>query len=136
MSRRLMLAAVASLALTVSSASGGTPLGGDDTGFVPPDAQIKRCEEAVVPKAASLIRCVVQCHIKTADLAVKGSTFDEEGCEQECLFKFASKIDVVLARQSCAPCTGEMAPGIMSGTEGFADAINGDIYCAPGAPFG
>jgi hypothetical protein len=74
--------------------------------------------------------------VKAADQALKGSAFDEEGCEQGGLDHFGAHILSLVNQGGCAPCTGPMSSVAAVGTTGFADTINGNIYCAPGVPFG
>ena len=138
MTCRLLLAAGVSFLMTVAPASGGTPFGGDDTGFVPPSPPNKRCSEAVHKGTSKLARCLFKCHIKAADSALKGKAFDEELCEQaKCLQKFAAKGAKLIAAGGCPSCldaTGQDA--IATQLEGFVDSINGDVYCTPGTPLG
>jgi len=138
MTRRLLLAAGVSFLMTVAPASGGTPFGGDDPGFVPPNPPVKRCEEGVLKSATRLARCLFKCHKKAADFALKAKPFDEEACEQgKCLDQFGRNRDNRLAAGGCPACldaAGQDAIG--SQVEAFAEALNGDIYCTAGTPFG
>ena len=83
---------VAVLALTMLLAGGrgfaGTPFGGDDAGFVPPDAATFACEDTVERHFAKLIVGAGSCHITAARMGVRGHAFDEEACENAALAKY------------------------------------------------
>jgi len=73
---------LAAFALVVaSSAVAGTPFGGDDAGFVPPDAATLACETAVEKRFAKLIVGVGACQLEAARAGFAGRAFDEEACE-------------------------------------------------------
>jgi hypothetical protein len=66
----------------------GTPFGGDDTGFIPPDQATLKCETTVGKNLGKLDLAISICHFKAADAGVKLKTFDEEACEQAALTKY------------------------------------------------
>src|ERR1041384_4937941 len=66
--------------LGVGSAIAGTPFGGDDSGFIPPNKDVAKCEERVAKELGKAANCVLGCHRKRA----KGSLADdtaEDTCE-------------------------------------------------------
>ena len=70
MKHRVVMVAVGA-AIGVEAARAGTPFGGDDTGFVPPDKETLKCESSVTKNAAKLTLAVSICDIKAADAGVK-----------------------------------------------------------------
>jgi hypothetical protein len=131
--KRLVIMAALGAALGVGAARAGTPFGGDDTGFVPPDKATLKCESKVTKNAAKLTLAVSLCHIKAADAGVKGKTFDEEACEVAARGKY----DHANATLICPSCLDSAAVG--DNVETMLDtAANGGIYCdtTSGTPFG
>ena len=66
--------------LTVGWAIAATPFGGDDTGFIPPNKDIAKCEDSVGKNLGKAANCILGCHKKRA----KGSLADdtaEDSCE-------------------------------------------------------
>jgi len=117
----------------VGTARAGTPFGGDDTGFVPPDKGTLKCESSVTKNAAKLTLAVSICHDKAADAGVKGKTFDEEACETAARGKY----DAANAKLICPSCIDSSATG--DSVEAQLDtAANAAIYCdnTSGTPFG
>src|SRR5262245_30441211 len=81
------------------------PLGGDDGGFVPPSAPIKRCEEAVLLQTLKkYASCVIKCHAKASKAALTAKPFDEEACEQSCTDRFEAKAQSAIAGGGCPSC--------------------------------
>jgi len=120
-------------AIGVGAARAGTPFGGDDTGFVPPDKATLKCESSVTKNAAKFTLAVSICHDKAADAGVKGKTFDEEACETAARGKY----DAANAKLTCPSCVDSKAIG--DNVESMLDtAANGGIYCdnTSGTPFG
>src|SRR5579883_2437534 len=116
MARKLMMATVMvglALAGSPAGAAPGDPFGGDDSGFIPPDAATQKCEGklAVTPVDA------------------------EDGCEAVCEGKYDISIGKLSAVSGCPP--GCMSPvSIRSIWEGVLDGNNNQIYCDAGTPFG
>ena len=68
-----------------SNAAGGCALslpGTDNCGVVPPDKETAMCEDKVAKNLARLTTCIAKCRITQADSAVRGTTFDEQACQQ------------------------------------------------------
>jgi hypothetical protein len=113
---------------------GSTPFGDDDTGFVPSDAAILKCETAVLKNVQKYLYCIQKCHRKMAAYALKNRPFDEEACEEtdptkSCLAKYNRYRDKVLPL--CPPCLDQAAQDqLAADTEAFADGTLGDFYCA------
>ena len=120
-------------AIGVEAARAGTPFGGDDAGFVPPDKGTLKCESSVTKNAAKFTLAVSICHDKAADAGVKGKTFDEEACETAARGKY----NAANAKLTCPNCVDSKAIG--DNVESMLDtAANGGIYCdaTSGTPFG
>lgn len=136
MQARLTALALGAALLTASATPAGTPLGGDDGGFVPPDGNSKRCEERVLGQAlgkGKLFSCLTKCHVKAASVALKSGTFDDTACELGCIAKY----DAVGYPGACPACldgTGRHAIALQ--IEAYIDAAMGDVYCAGTTAFG
>jgi len=118
--KHLVIMVAVGAAIGVGAARAGTPFGGDDTGFVPPDKATLKCESSVAKNAAKLTLAVSLCHIKAADAGVKGKTFDEED-----------------AKLTCPMCVDSKAIG--DNVQSMLDtAANAGIYCdnTSGKPLG
>ena len=101
MVKHLVVMVAVGAAIGVEAARAGTPFGGDDTGFVPPDKETLKCESSVTKNAAKFTLAVSICHDKAADAGVKGKTFDEEACETAARGKY----DAANAKLTCpTPC--------------------------------
>jgi hypothetical protein len=123
--------------------AGTVAFGGDDSGFVPPDKNTGKCEDAVAKHLKSLQACDTHCQVKQADKAFKGTPFDEDGCEEgtgkpaSCRAKYdkASTALLGMTTQICPPCLGATAQGsVADAVTNFVDQINGHIYCAGTVP--
>lgn len=130
-----ILTTISTLAL-VGSALAGTPFGGDDTGFVPPDKSAYRCGATVTKALAKLQLAITSCHRKTANAGLRGTPTDDQPCENAAKAKFDATIDKLLATTPCAPCFTAATAGLSDAVETELDAGNGAIYCAGFQPFG
>jgi len=131
--KHLLVVVGLAAAIGAGSARAGTPFGGDDMGFVPPDTGTLKCESSVTKNAAKLTLAVSLCHIKAADAGVKGKTFDEEMCEDAARGKY----DAANLKLTCPNCVDPKAIG--DNVQSMLDmAANGGIYCdtTSGTPFG
>jgi hypothetical protein len=135
LTRRLLL--ISALLLAPQAAPGGTPFGGDDSGFVPPSAPVKRCEEAMNAVAFRLKVCIAGCHDDAAKAGAAGQPFDDEPCEQSCRVDYDLKAGRAGgSRDSCPACldaAGRSALGDRAAA--FADGLAGPVYCAGTVPF-
>jgi len=116
-------------------AAPGDPFGGDDSGFIPPDAITQKCEAKVSKYTAKFLKCVAKCHISLAKQ--KFTSGAEEGCEAICEGKFDIGIGKVTnaGPPACPPAC--MSPvSIRSVWEGVFDGNNGQIYCEGTTAFG
>jgi hypothetical protein len=106
----------------------GVPQDPPDSGYVPSNQVVQKCEDSVARTASKLFGAITKCHIKVADMRLKGRPFDEEGCET----KAKSKYDVEsLKVTGCPLCLG--APGraaLRDLVETLLDSNNGLPYCA------
>jgi hypothetical protein len=131
---KVSIALGAAVMLACGVARAGTPLGGDDAGFVPPDKGTLKCETTVAKNAAKLTLAVSICHMKAADAGVKGKIYDEEACET----KARGKYDTANAKlTTCPPCldSAVLGDGVLSQLDGLANAA---LYCdnTSGTPLG
>ena len=120
-------------------------LGGDDTGFVPPDATTGLCEDKVARNLTVLRHCINACHITAADNALKRRPFDEEACEhtdpvKSCVAKYSAVANRLAANTK--PATG-ICPACLDAAhqaslaaqmEAALDDAGGAIYCAGTVP--
>ncbi len=123
--------------------AGTTPLGGDDTGFVPPDANAAGCEKLVAKNVKKLFVCMTKCQIKQAGAALKGVPFDEEACEEgsgkpiSCRASYDKTTTKLLGRMPaiCPACLDATAQSHLADLViNFVDNSNGSIYCAGSTP--
>lgn len=132
--RRTALLASALLIACPMATRAGTPLGGDDLGFVPPDKPTLSCESKVATNVARLIHAVTTCHVKTADAALKGKPFAEEACET------GARTTYDHANAGLAGCPACLDPGaVADGEVGRLDsAAAALVYCdtTSGTPLG
>lgn len=106
----------------------------DDTGFVPPDATVYKCESTVAKNLAKLDLCIAKCHVKMAKYAFAARPFDEEACEstdplRSCRAKYNKVRDKVAP--ICPACLGSAAQDALAdAVEQDADDGLGNYYCA------
>jgi len=134
MLRTVSVVAALSVGLWVASAR-AQPFGGDDTGFIPPDAPkgpITKCEAGAAKAESKLIACIFKCHANR----VKGKFADdtaEDSCEKtlagkSCAAKFAASIAKL---KGCPPCINGTTMASLAGVvETFIDSNNAAVYCA------
>jgi hypothetical protein len=130
---RRTLAAALGLLLTGGIAMAGTPLGGDDTGFIAPDKTTLKCEDGVNKAASKLAGAVFKCQQKQADASLKlGSSQDDDACEATAEGKYNATVAKLTGCPSCLN-TGAIRDSTVSQINGLA---NGALYCAGTVPFG
>ncbi len=139
MARKLMVAMVMvglALAGGPAGAAPGDPFGGDDSGFIPPDAATQKCEAKVGKTLATFVKCVEKCHASRAKGKLAVTPVDaEDGCEAVCEGKYDISIGKLSAVSGCPP--GCMSPvSIRAIWEGVLDGNNNQIYCDAGTAFG
>ncbi|HLK10320.1 MAG TPA: hypothetical protein VKW76_02970 [Candidatus Binatia bacterium] len=119
-----------------AGAAPGDPFGGDDTGFIPPDATTQKCESKVGKTLATFVKCVEKCHVSRAKLKLAVTPVDaEDGCEAVCEGKYDISVGKLSAVAGCPPAC--MSPvSIRSIWEGLLDGNNNQIYCDAGTAFG
>src|SRR5689334_1597907 len=112
MVRELMTLAGLAILLSARVAVAGTPFGGDDTGFVPPDKATLSCENSVAKAISKYSACVIKCHISRASGKLADDTA-EDACEtanagKGCGDKYGATISKIAAKcpGSCAPANG------------------------------
>jgi len=105
--------------------AGTVPLGGDDSGFLPPDRPTARCELAVGRAASRLDRGVLACHAHAARAAFTGRRFDFERCGGAVERRYRA---AVARLEGCPPCL-DAAGLAMRIVSGIATGIP-LVYCA------
>jgi hypothetical protein len=105
--------------------AGTVPLGGDDDGFVAPDAATGRCELAVGRNVSKLDGALIRCHVNAANVALRGGAFDDEGCEAEAERRYDAANATLTG---CPLCLDAVRMGTQ--LRASHDAANGLIYCA------
>jgi hypothetical protein len=144
MNGRMTLAGLAAAVLVSGGiAVAGTPFGGDDLGFIPPNKDVAKCENSVGKSAAKAAACVLGCHKKRA----KGQLADEtaeDNCENNlpAAADCQGKYDAVTGNSSkinalCPACLSPAARGgLFTLVENLIDSNNNKIYCAGTTPWG
>ena len=113
---------VSASAVTVSA---GTPFGGDDPGFVPPDKVTAKCEDKLEQLRCKLFGCVFKCHQKAADAAFNHviPPFNEDGCETTCLNQALAGLTLL----HCPACVNGTT--VLTNDVAQLDATLGLTYC-------
>jgi hypothetical protein len=102
----------------------GTPFGGDDTGNIPADSTILKCETKVASNVAKLLKCSGKCHAKRAKGSLADDT-EENACEDACRTKFDN------SNAKLTPCPGCLNTiSLGNNIRANSDGNNGSIYCA------
>lgn len=99
-----LAAVVLAVLLPVAAVRATPPLGGDDTGFVPPDADARSCAGKVAKNAARLGTCLSKCHVRAVSDAFGGAPFQDDLCEQQCIVAYATKAVRIVTRATCPVC--------------------------------
>jgi hypothetical protein len=137
MFNRSLLAAIALALSIVSAVWAGTPFGGEDTGFLPPDSPtgpIAKCELAIAKNVEHFIKCVMKCHQDRALGRLTSDDQEDMNCEagpRSCEVKYENaraRFDPKCS--SGADCAVGNEDNIVALVETQLDANNGAIYCA------
>lgn len=133
MLRRLAVVAGLAAMLGAGSAIAGTPFGGDDSGFVPPNKTVLGCESAVSKAISKLVSCIIKCHIARASGKLADATA-EENCEKNnggksCKEKFTATITKLNSKKCPGQCAVANATANGSAAEAILDGLNGTVYC-------
>jgi len=106
----------------------GTAQDSPDTGFVPNDKVVQKCEDGAAKNAGKLTGAIGKCHIKTNDTLAKGKPFDEEGCETTAKGKYDAAGAKLTGCPTCMNAAGQA--GLRDLVELLLDSNNGLAYCA------
>jgi hypothetical protein len=112
---------------------GGAPFGGEDTGNVPTNKDVLRCETGLVKCWTKLVKSYFKCHINAEAAFLKSKTFDEEACEEGPLAgKSATEayntcVMKVMAKGGCNGC--ENPAQVLTTTDSNIDSTNNSVYC-------
>jgi hypothetical protein len=133
MTRQLALVGGITLSVLIARVVGaGTPFGGDDTGFIPPDAPagpITRCENGVAKGAGKMMAAIFKCHIGFTSGKL-GTNAEEDECELAAARKFDET-----NTGGCKPCIS--TPALGTRLEEEINSNNDKIYCtSTGVPWG
>lgn len=109
--------------------SSGTPIGGDDAGFVPATSASSKCADGVAKAGAKLGAAVVGCRSKALDLAFKGKTYDLAGCLSKALTTFGTATGKLTGCAACLSAAQKTAVG--DAMRAQADALIGGVFVCP-----
>jgi len=138
MTRHLVLATIVAVWMTAYGAEvhAATPLGGDDTGFLPPDKDTLKYESTVGRNLAKFQNCVLKCHAKRAQGKLTSDT-SEGGCEEGCQSKYDLAHNKLVVPAPAAACLGPTnRTTVRSIWESILDGNSGTIYCDGTTPVG
>lgn len=124
-----MLTTIFALMLATGIAIAGTPFGGDDTGFVPPDKAAYKCASKVQAALAKLQLSITMCHQRMANEGLRGDAGDDEPCENAAKAKFDATVSKLLSSTTCPPCLVSATAGLSDTVEAQLDGATGDYYC-------
>jgi hypothetical protein len=126
---RAIVSTTSLLMLAAMTVAAGTPWGGDDNGWIPPDTPkgpITKCETGVAKSVAKFVGGITKCHAgrvsgKYADAAA------EETCEA------AAKAKLELTKTTgCEACT-DLASAASDWEYNFDQYMNPLLYCGNGS---
>jgi hypothetical protein len=104
--------------------AGTVPLGGDDSGFVPPDSTLASCEDRLARATAVLLTDIGKCRQKMVKFA-----FDDDPAAKACEAKADAKLDKIGSTLAgCPPCADLAA--LKTAAHDYLDPENGLVYCA------
>src|SRR5437867_5693549 len=126
------------LFLPVVAAVAGGPFGGDDSGFVPPNRSVAKCEEQVARSLASFDRCVVTCDARAARAALRGRPTHLPACTEtgarSCRGKYERASAKTARTGRCPACLSPPAQGLLADRAAARlEGTTGAIHC-DGAP--
>ena len=126
------------LFLPVVAAVAGGPFGGDDSGFVPPDRSVAKCEQQVARSLVSFDRCTLICNVQAAKAAFKGRPVRLQACTQTGARSCRGRYDRASARMAqtgrCPACLSPSAQGLLADRAATRlEGTTGAIHC-DGAP--
>src|SRR6266404_250670 len=106
------------LFLPVVAAVAGGPFGGDDSGYVPPNRSVAKCEQQVARSLASFDRCALTCNVRAAKAAFKGRPIDLPACTQTGARSCRGRYDRASARMAqtgrCPACLSSPAQSLLA----------------------
>jgi len=133
--KRLVIMVALGAAIGVGAARAGTPFGGDDSGFVPPDKTTGKCEDTATKNGGKFTSSLIKCHIAVATAAFKSQTTvaDDEACEDTA----RAAVDKANSKLTNPPCPACLVSGLGAGsdtTRSQVDLNGGVVYCAGTTP--
>ncbi len=108
-------------------------LGGEESGVIPPDKATLACAGKAAATAAKLASAIAKCHVKSIAATFKAKAFDLAACEAKAATGYDEKMAGI---KKCPACVGANAAALRTAIHTFADARNGDLYCAGAAALG
>jgi hypothetical protein len=129
---RRLLALAMGTCLLMGVAHAGTPFGGDDTGFAPPDKAALVCAGKVLLLGSKTAVKIMQCHDDLAAdaLAGQGIGNSEEACENAATSKLDGQLSKLFAQHNCAACLATTTATLGADLEAAGDADLGDKFCS------
>jgi hypothetical protein len=110
----------------------GTPLGGDDQGFVPADKGGLACANSVAKGLGKVAAAVLTCHRKAAANGLKGASTDDELCETGARAKFDALTAKLSSKGGCPGCLGSVGQGALADSVvAIAEQTSGSLYPCP-----
>jgi hypothetical protein len=121
-----------STGLSISEPGGGDQ---DEAGFIPPDANVNKCEVVVAKAYSKLVYSVYKCHNALAKAAFAGKTFDEEACEETApkgaLARYNGYVQKAIDAGICPACIASNAATLGSNAVAALDAQLAEIFPCP-----
>jgi len=91
------------------------------------------CEALVASSLGQLAVRVAACDRRAAQRGLKGKPFDDPSCEARARTAYdraVRRVDV----DGCPTCVVPVRGALADATRALSDAVDGDVYCAPGPP--
>src|SRR6059036_2106113 len=122
------------LFLPVVAAVAGGPFGGDDSGYLPPNRSVAKCEAQVARSLASFDRCALTCNVRAAKAAYKGRPIHVPACTQAGARSCRGRYERASARTArsgrCPACLSPPAQGLLADSAAARlEQTAGAIHC-------
>jgi hypothetical protein len=125
----VVLSAAVAVTLSAGLALAATPLGGDDSGFAPPDKVTSKCEDGVAKNVGTLVGALIKCNVKDSDDQLKNNgagTFDGQACQNTATGKWDAKTGA-LTCTGAASCVDRN--GVRDLTVTLVNLNGGVVFC-------
>ncbi len=126
--RACVAAAILMGILAAATTFAATPWGGDDSGFIPPNPTLAKCQNAAAKATGKAVVCFIKCHIARANGQLADET-SEDACEAACTQKFTTTGNKLAGHLDCS-CVD--FPDMIFSAEHWVDQdVNLNVYCGP-----